>query len=77
MDLPTYADVLQAAPLVHRYLKPTPLYEWHRGQTLVGRAAVPAMALMREAKRVLKPWLKPETGRHTTTTASKKQAKTS
>jgi CelD/BcsL family acetyltransferase involved in cellulose biosynthesis len=54
-----------------------PLYEWHRGQTMVGRAAVPAMTLMREAKRVLKPWLKPGTGRHATTTASEKQAKTS
>ncbi len=40
-----------------------PLYEWHRGQTLYGRAAVPAITLMREAKRVLKPWLKPATGR--------------
>jgi CelD/BcsL family acetyltransferase involved in cellulose biosynthesis len=39
-----------------------PLYEWHRGRTLYGRAAVPAIMLMREAKRVLKPWLKPESG---------------
>jgi threonine dehydratase len=28
MDLPTYADVLAAAPLVRRHLKPTGLYEW-------------------------------------------------
>jgi threonine dehydratase len=25
---PTYADVVAAAPVVHRYLLPTPLYEW-------------------------------------------------
>jgi threonine dehydratase len=25
---PTYADVLAAEPIVHRYLHPTPLYEW-------------------------------------------------
>jgi threonine dehydratase len=28
MDLPTYADVLAAAPVVHRYILPTPLYEY-------------------------------------------------
>lgn len=28
MDWPTYADVAAAAPVVHRYMKPTPLYEW-------------------------------------------------
>jgi threonine dehydratase len=28
MKLPTYEDIVQAAPLVHRYIKPTPLYEW-------------------------------------------------
>jgi threonine dehydratase len=28
MDWPTYADVLAAAELVHRHLRPTPLYEW-------------------------------------------------
>jgi threonine dehydratase len=28
MNHPTYADVVAAAPLVYRYLKPTPLYEW-------------------------------------------------
>ena len=43
-----------------------PLYEWHRGQTLRGRATVPAITLLREAKRVLKPWLKPVTGRRAT-----------
>ncbi|MEJ0074521.1 MAG: GNAT family N-acetyltransferase [Alphaproteobacteria bacterium] len=43
-----------------------PLYEWHRGQSLYGRAALPAITLVREAKRVLKPWLKPATGRRIT-----------
>lgn len=28
MQLPTYEDVLAAEPVVHRYLQPTPLYEW-------------------------------------------------
>jgi threonine dehydratase len=28
MNSPTYADILAAAPVVHRYVKPTPLYEW-------------------------------------------------
>src|SRR5215510_8933776 len=28
MNEPTFADVVAAAPVVHRYLKPTPLYEW-------------------------------------------------
>lgn len=28
MELPTYADVLAALPLVRQYLNPTPLYEW-------------------------------------------------
>jgi threonine dehydratase len=28
MNFPTYEDILAAAPLVHRYLRPTPLYEW-------------------------------------------------
>jgi threonine dehydratase len=36
MDLPTYADVLAAAPVVHRYLKPTPLYEWPALSRLLG-----------------------------------------
>jgi threonine dehydratase len=28
MNLPTYEDIVAAAPLVHRYVRPTPLYEW-------------------------------------------------
>ncbi len=28
MNAPTYDDILAAEPVVHRYLKPTPLYEW-------------------------------------------------
>jgi threonine dehydratase len=28
MDLPTYADIAAAADVVHRYIPPTPLYEW-------------------------------------------------
>jgi threonine dehydratase len=28
MELPTYDDVLAAAPVVRRHLQPTPLYEW-------------------------------------------------
>lgn len=36
----------------------TPLYEWHQARTLRGHAAVSAIALVREAKRVLKPLLK-------------------
>ncbi len=36
MDLPTYAAVLQAAPIVHRYMKPTPLYEWPALSKLLG-----------------------------------------
>lgn len=28
MRLPTYADILEAEPIVHRYLQPTPLLEW-------------------------------------------------
>ncbi|MBL8799726.1 MAG: threonine dehydratase [Planctomycetia bacterium] len=36
MNPPTYADVLAAAPLVHRYLKPTPLYEWPALSALLG-----------------------------------------
>jgi threonine dehydratase len=28
MELPTYADVVAAEPVVHRYLRPTPLYEY-------------------------------------------------
>src|SRR5438128_9288436 len=36
MRLPTYADVLAAEPVVHRYLKPTPLYEWPALSHLLG-----------------------------------------
>ena len=36
MELPTYADVLAAAPVVHRYLRPTPLYEWPALSQLLG-----------------------------------------
>lgn len=28
MNSPTYADIVAAEPVVHRYVKPTPLYEW-------------------------------------------------
>jgi CelD/BcsL family acetyltransferase involved in cellulose biosynthesis len=35
-----------------------PLYEWHQARTVRGHAAVFAIALVREAKRVLKPLLK-------------------
>ncbi len=36
MELPTYADVLAAAPVVHRYIRPTPLYEWPALSRLLG-----------------------------------------
>jgi threonine dehydratase len=36
MDFPTYEDVVRAAPVVHRYLKPTPLYEWPALSQLLG-----------------------------------------
>lgn len=36
MNLPTYNDVLAAAPVVRRYLKPTPLYEWSALSNLLG-----------------------------------------
>jgi threonine dehydratase len=36
MNSPTYADVLTAAPIVHRYMKPTPLYEWPALSRLLG-----------------------------------------
>ncbi len=36
MRLPTYADVLAAEPVVRRYLKPTPLYEWPALSRLLG-----------------------------------------
>src|SRR5947199_903338 len=36
MDPPTYADVLAAAPVVYRHLKPTALYEWPALSRLLG-----------------------------------------
>ena len=36
MNLPTYADIVAAAPVVHRFLKPTPLYEWPALSQLLG-----------------------------------------
>jgi threonine dehydratase len=36
MELPTYADVLAAEPVVHRYLRPTPLYEWPALSQMLG-----------------------------------------
>lgn len=36
MNLPTYEDVRAAAPVVHRHLKPTPLYEWPALSQLLG-----------------------------------------
>lgn len=36
MNWPTYADVLAAAPIVHRHIKPTPLYEWPALSHLLG-----------------------------------------
>ena len=36
MNLPTYADVLAAEPIVHRQLRPTPLYEWPALSKLLG-----------------------------------------
>src|SRR5437868_3497558 len=36
MKLPTYADVVAAEPVVHRYLQPTPLYEWPALSELLG-----------------------------------------
>jgi threonine dehydratase len=36
MKPPSYADVLAAKPVVHRYLKPTPLYEWPALSELFG-----------------------------------------
>jgi threonine dehydratase len=33
---PTYADIVAAAPVVHRYLQPTPLYEWPALSRLLG-----------------------------------------
>src|SRR5262249_46763708 len=36
MALPTYADVVSAAAIVHRHLSPTPLYEWPALSRLLG-----------------------------------------
>jgi threonine dehydratase len=36
MQPPTYADVVAASAVVHRYLKPTPLYEWPALSQLLG-----------------------------------------
>jgi threonine dehydratase len=36
MQLPTYEDVLAAAAIVHRHLRPTPLYEWPALSRLLG-----------------------------------------
>jgi threonine dehydratase len=36
MNPPTYEDVLTAEPIVHRYLKPTPLYEWPALSQMLG-----------------------------------------
>lgn len=36
MDLPTYADIERAADLVHRHIRPTPLYEWPALSKLLG-----------------------------------------
>jgi threonine dehydratase len=36
VELPTYEDVITAEPVVHRYLKPTPLYEWPALSRLLG-----------------------------------------
>jgi threonine dehydratase len=36
MTPPTHADIVAAAPVVHRYLRPTPLYEWAALSHLLG-----------------------------------------
>src|SRR5262249_59874786 len=36
MQPPTYADVVAAAPVVHRHVRPTPLYEWPALSRLLG-----------------------------------------
>lgn len=36
MHFPSYEDVLAAEPVVHRYLQPTPLYEWPSLSTKLG-----------------------------------------
>jgi threonine dehydratase len=36
MDEPTHGDIVEAVPLVHRYIRPTPLYEWPALSQLLG-----------------------------------------
>src|SRR5947208_11836454 len=36
MSPPIYADIVAAAPLVRRFLKPTPLYEWPALSQMLG-----------------------------------------
>jgi threonine dehydratase len=36
MSMPTYADIVAAAEVVHTYIKPTPLYEWPALSKLLG-----------------------------------------
>src|ERR1044071_693708 len=36
MEIPTYADVIRAAPVVQRHVLPTPLYEWPALSRLLG-----------------------------------------
>jgi threonine dehydratase len=36
MQWPTYNDVLAAAPVVHRFMRPTPLYEWPALSQMLG-----------------------------------------
>jgi threonine dehydratase len=36
MEFPTYADVLAAAPVVHRHILPTPLYEYPALSSMLG-----------------------------------------
>jgi threonine dehydratase len=36
MQPPTYADIVSAEPVVHRYIRPTPLYEWPALSELLG-----------------------------------------
>jgi threonine dehydratase len=36
MPWPTYDDVLAAAPVVHRFMRPTPLYEWPALSQMLG-----------------------------------------
>ena len=36
MTPPTYADIVAAAPVVYRHVRPTPLYEWPALSRLLG-----------------------------------------